>query len=233
MKILKPIFRAIISIITGILALLIFAFLIALFQQLIFATKDYIMSVYKLPQRNLIFIYELLFLAAASYIFNKSFRREMRLKLNLVRRSKKALALIVIANIFLLYAVIFDIAVVTDHKIIDYGFFRPQGKVYAYSDVVKIDTGIYGKSSLFDLSHPSGDFYYIIQLRDGTKIDLGQFSGSRTQEDYRFLLEKLDKKLVNQGIAKVSSLNNFKYGTDNLAPIYVEKIKSILENTKK
>jgi len=82
-------------------------------------------------------------------------------------------------------------------------------------------------------------FFYVIQLRDGTKIDLTD-EGVVTEtddvysydQDTRFIIEKLDRQFVDMGISKVSSMDNFEYCTENLDKIYTDKIRNILLNTK-
>ncbi|MDT8717780.1 hypothetical protein IAI10_14015 [Clostridium sp. 19966] len=233
MKVLKTIILFIISIVTAILGFLIFALLISLIQQLMLEPKEYIMSVYKDPNRNLIFIYEIYFIALSFCIFNKSFRNQMNARLEILMKHKKILGSFIIINLVILYASIFDISVITQDKIIDYRFLAPQGKTYSYNDIVKIDTGIYGRKSSFISSHSKGDFYYVIELKDGNKIDLGDFAGSNSDEDYRFTLERLDKRLVGMNIDKVSSTANLNDCAENLDKVYVDKIKNILENIKK
>lgn len=142
-----------------------------------------------------------------------------------------------IANIMLLYAIVTNVAVVTNHKIISHSFLIPQGKEYNYNNITKITAGIYGKKQFFGPSR--GDFYYIIELNDGTNIDLGDggssyasFNEDDNETDPRFILAKLDRQWVDMGIPKKSSMANFKYTSDSLAKIYSNKIRNILENTK-
>ena len=82
------------------------------------------------------------------------------------------------------------------------------------------------------MHYSKGDFYYIIQLNDGTKIHLTEMGGTKNDEDARFIIEKLDSQYVNMGISKVSSMDNFKYCTKNLDKIYTDKIRNILLNIK-
>jgi hypothetical protein len=142
-----------------------------------------------------------------------------------------------ILNIILLYAIVTNVAVVTNNKIINHSFLIPRGKQYQYNNIVKITAGIYGEKQF--LGPSKGDFYYIIQLNDGTKIDLGdsgsgyaRFNDDNNEADPRFILAKLDRQWVNMGIPKKTSMANFIYTSDSLAKIYADKIRSILENTK-
>jgi len=137
----------------------------------------------------------------------------------------------------MLYTILYNVTVITSNKIIDYSFLSPQGKEYSYSDIVKIDAGVYGKKRHLLLvrmfSHSStGEFYYIIELNDGTKIYLTEMGGAKNDADPRFIIEKLDSQFVNMGIPKVSSMDNFEYCTKNLDKIYTDKIRNILLNNK-
>jgi hypothetical protein len=60
----------------------------------------------------------------------------------------------------------------------------------------------------------------------------GDVRGTKQDVDERFIIEKLDTQFVNIGIHKVSSMENFEYSKKNLAKIYTDKIRNILENTK-
>ena len=132
----------------------------------------------------------------------------------------------------MLYAIFFNVTVITDNKIIDYTFLSPTGKNYGYTDIVKINTGVYGKKLYFPYTHSKGDFYYIIQLNDVTKIDLNEVGSNNNKLDYRFIIEKLDTQFVNMGISKTSSIGNFVYCTQDLDEIYIKKIRNILMNIK-
>lgn len=224
----------------GILILSIgFMYLIGLIQDKLTLPQEYIMSIFKYPFSRLIFIYELYIIFGFFYVFNKNSKEALRwfanLKNGFIRKHKKWISVAFITlNIVILYTILFNVSVITSNKIIDYTFFIPQGRVYNYNDIVKIETGIYGKkrySSIF--SHYSrGDFYYIIQLNDGTRIDLTDVGGIKNDDDPRFIIERLDNQYVNMGISKVSSMDNFEYCTKNLGKIYTDKIRSILLNVK-
>ena len=133
-----------------------------------------------------------------------------------------------------MYTALFDVTVITNNKIIDYTFLSPKGKEYSYNDIVKIDTGVYGTKPYVPLqfTHSRGEWFYIIELNDGTKIDLSQVGGSKIDDDPRFIIEKLDRQYVNMNISKVSSMDNFEYCAKDLAEIYSNKIRDILLNIK-
>jgi len=135
----------------------------------------------------------------------------------------------------MLYTIITAVTVITNNKIINYSFLYPNGKEYSYSDISKINTGVYGKKRNILFRHTKGEFFYILEFKNGTKIDLtevGGVGGVKNEVDERFIIEKLDIKLVNMGIPKESSMQNFKYCTEDLDKIYTDKIRNILKNTK-
>ena len=154
------------------------------------------------------------------------------------KHRKTVFPIFCIVNIVLFYAIVTDVAVVTKNKIINHSFLVPQGKRYNYNDITKITAGIYGKRKT--LGHNKGDFYYIIELYDGTKIDLGDsdvgpiiFNEDDNDEaDFRFILAKLDRQWVDMGIPKKAGMSNFKYTSASLDRTYSDKIRSILENNK-
>jgi len=212
--------------------------LIGAIQEKLFLPQTYTMWLSKYPFSRLPLIYEIYIIFGFLYIFNKNIRKSIlwviHLKDNFTKRNKIFLLVTFIAlNILLIYAILYNVTVVTNNQIIDYTFFSPQGKAYTYSDIVQIDAGIYGKKKTLNQypHYAKGDFYYIIQLKDGTIIHLTDVGGTREGEDERLILEKLDQQYVGMGIPKTSSMANFEYATENLDKIYTDRIKNILLNT--
>ena len=206
--------------------------LIAFMQDTLFVPKDYIIWIFRSPYSKLVFIFEVYLFVGYFYLFNKEFRDTWRYGKFLKKYRKLLLASITAFTIVVLYTVITPVTVVKVDKIVNYSFLTPQGKEYSYNDIVKIQTGVYGKgrSSLF--GHSKGDFFYIIELNDGTRIDLAEVGGTKKDEDERFVIEKLDRKFVAMNIPKEASMKNFEYTKKSLAKIYTDKIRNILENTK-
>ncbi len=213
--------------------------IIGAIQKEIFLPKDYIMWLFKYPFSRLLLIYEVYIILGFLYIFNKSIREAIlwviSLKEGFLKRHKRFFVLsFAVFNIVLIYSMLYNTTVITDNKIINYTFLCPQGKEYGYKDIVKIDAGVYGKKTNTN-SYPHysrGDFYYIVQLNDGTKLHLTDFGGTKNEEDVRFIIEKLDSEYVSMDISKVSSMDNFEYCTKNLGKIYTDKIRNILLNIK-
>jgi len=168
------------------------------------------------------------------YALNKSFRKFVlyNLKKSFIKKYRKPfISTFLILNIILIYTTLFNVTVITNNKIIDYTFLSPKGNDYNFNDILKIEAGVSGKKARFPYSHYSkGDFYYIIQLNDGTKIHFTDAVGTNVGEDVRFVIEKLDILYVNMDIPKVSSMDNFEFCTEDLDQIYTDKIRNILLN---
>ena len=236
LKVLKLIIFWVISLIGIIILTLSFYVLISTIQAKLLLPQEYIIWTFKYPFSGLIFIYEFYIIFGFFYVFKKSFRKFIVLNFNksfIKKHRKPFFATFIILNIILIYTILFNVTVITNNKIIDYTFLSPQGNQYSFKDIVKIETGVYGKKTHFTYSHYSkGDFYYIIQLKDGTKLHLTDAGGTKNGEDERFILQKLDIQYVNMDIPKVSNMDNFEYCTEHLDKIYTDKIRSILLNIK-
>lgn len=235
-KLLKIILYIFLLIGVVILSLCFYVLIVAI-QRKLFLPEDYIMWIFKFPYSRLVFIYEIYILIGVFCIFNKNVRELIKVVINLkegfIKRHRSVfISTFIIINIVLLYTILINVTVIIDDKIIDYTFLSPQGKEYVYGDIVKIETGVYGKKPYVPFTHSVGDFYYIIQFNDGTKIDITELGGAKNDNDPRFIIEKLDSQYVNMGISKISSMDNFKYCTKHLDKIYTDKIRIILENVR-
>jgi hypothetical protein len=209
--------------------------LIVAIQEKLFLPQEYLIWIFKYPANRLVFTYEFYLIFGFFYIFLKNFRKWLGTTFKSSKR--KLLFIFIIFNIVLFYIAISSVTVITNNKIIDYSFHSPEGREYSYNDVVKINTGVYGKKKLYLPSlfthYSKGDFFYIIELDDGSKIDLTDVGGVKNDEHPFFIIEKLDIQFVNMGIPKASSMENFKYSTEHLDKVYTDKIRNILENTNK
>lgn len=240
LRIVGKIILWILAIIGIFIATVIFGLLIGMIQEKLFLPSEYIMWIAKYPFTALFFIFEYYIIFGFAYVLFKDLRIWANsLKSHLKKYSRLFLFIFVTLNLVLLYTIICNVTVITNNKIINYTFSSPQGKEYKYNDIVKIDTGVYGnKQPHLPFAHyTTGDFYYTIQLSDGTKIDLTDFGGAPSVDDInindpRFIIERLDREFVNMGIPKVSSMDNFEECTKNLDKIYTDKIRIILLNIK-
>ena len=149
LKIIKSIVFWILSIIGILILILGTMILISAIQAKIFLPKEYIIWIFKYPAYRLAFIYELYIIFGFIYVFNKDMRWIINLKKDFIKRHKVSIfSTFVILNIVLIYTILFNVTVITNNKIINYTFLSPQGKQYSYNDIVKIDTGVYGKKKL-------------------------------------------------------------------------------------
>lgn len=236
MKILKFISYWTLAIIFILVVTIGFFYLIEVTQQTFFVPKDYLMWIFRYPESRFVTIYEVYVIWGCLYIFRKLFRRRKKakmgqpVKVHFRRHKNLYILLFVVVNVLLLYLIISSVTVITKNRIINYSFFSPQGKPYHYNDVVKINTGVYGRRLYLPFTHTKGDFFYKITLNDGSTIDLTEVGGSKGDVDPRFIIEKLDKQLVNMGINKVTSMKNFNYAKYNLGKVYTDQIHDILTN---
>ncbi|MFF2450286.1 hypothetical protein ACFVSW_24890 [Neobacillus sp. NPDC058068] len=232
MKALKTIIYGVLSFIAVIILTVGIFIVIPLIQEKLFVQDEYIMYVSKFPASRLTLIYEFYLFFGFFCLFYKDLRKWVS---SFFKKYKKLfLPVFGIFNIILLYTILSNVTVLTQNTLVDYSFLSPKGKVYSYNDISKINAGVYGDRQFFSFfGHSKGDFYYIVELNDGTKIDLADvdFMGAKNDEDPRFIIEKLDKELVNMGTPKKASMKNFKYTTRYLDKIYTDKIQSILKNT--
>ncbi|HZK34609.1 MAG TPA: hypothetical protein VFD33_04800 [Bacillota bacterium] len=205
----------------------VFFYLLSLLQEKLFLPKDYRLWTSNYPLSRLIFIFEL-------YIIFLLFKSKFKIILNFAKRNKKwfypAFALV---NFLLLYAVLFNVSVITENRITNHSFLAPQGKTYSYSDISSIDTGIYGKKLYFPFTHSAGDFYYKLILKDGTTIYLfDSTGGTQDNRDVYEVIGELDGSFVSMGIGKTASLDNFELLEGSLDIEYSNKIKKVITNTK-
>ncbi|WP_432355723.1 hypothetical protein [Sporosarcina sp. A2] len=238
MKALKSILLGLFGIIAVLILFLAIMAFISFIQEKLFVPDSSLLWIFKSPASKFIFIYEFCLMFALFLLLNKDSRKWFS---GFFKKHRKILfPIFFIVNIMLFYAIVTDVAVITKNKISNHSFLVPQGKQYNFNDITKITTGIYGKSHF--LGPSKGDFYYIIELSGGTKIDLGdngvspisfdEDDNNNDEADFRFILAKLDRQWVDMGIQKKSSMSNFKYTFASLNRTYSDKIRSILENNK-
>lgn len=227
MKIIKRFFLWIIFLILA-LALFSLAFAVLGFiQKELFVPKDYILWIFKYPISRL----SLVFLLYVFFFYKKAFRESDQFA---KRHKKWFYPLFAFANLLLIYVLLFNVCVITDDSIINRSFLFPQGRTYTFSDIVSIDTGVYAKKKWsFPFTGESGEFYYIITLKDGTKIDLnGDAGGARNDQETNGVFEDIDKSFVKLGIKKTAKTDNFELLQKSLDKIYSDKIKNILTSVK-
>jgi hypothetical protein len=223
LKISKIVFW-VLSLIFAIVFFLGIMILLSFIQQKLFLPPDYIMWTSNYPISRLVFLFEL-------YLIPLFFKQSFIVQL--VRRHKK---LFVFANLILIYALMLNVSVITNNSIINHTFLLPKGKVYHYTDIVRIDTGVYEKKQYLPFvnlfTHSKGEFYYILTLKDGITIDLNDVGRTIDDKDVYEVFEEIDKSLVDRGITKTSNVESFQYFDKNIAKVYADRIEHILTNLK-
>ncbi|MGO1580182.1 MAG: hypothetical protein ACTHWZ_02070 [Peptoniphilaceae bacterium] len=227
MKIIISLFKILLLILLAtVLSMGLFS-LLSFIQIKLFLTEGSELLIFKSPYDKLIFIYIYLITYKLFSIFSKN------LKFNSITHKflTKPLYFIsfIVINIILIYTIIINVTLVKENSIIYYSNLNPQGIEYKLADIKEIKTGVYGKKGL---NHQKGEFYYIISFKDENKINLNNVISTRNNIDHRFVIEDLDKKYVNLGLYKKSSMDNFKYLEEQLDKKYTDRIKSILQNVK-
>ena len=133
MKTLKTIFIWILSLIFIIIFSIVFFILLSFVQSKLFLPEDYILWIFKFPISRLIFIYELYIIIALLYFVNKNYRESLFILINFLKDFIKnyktsIIFTFVLFNIILTYAILFNVTVITNNKIIDHTFLSPTGK---------------------------------------------------------------------------------------------------------
>lgn len=223
---LKRVFLWIIYIILALALFFSFYILLGLTQEKLFLPNNYIMWIFKYPVSRLTFI----FMLELAFIFFRITFREHSVK----QHKRWFYPTAALANILLIYSLLCNVCVITNDQIIDRSALHPQGRVYNYGDIVSVDTGVYGKKKLkVPFIEKSGEFYYIITFKDGTKIDLnGDAGGTRDNQEMNGAFAEIDNTLVNMGVEKTAKTDNFELLEKSLDKIYSDKIKNILNNVK-
>lgn len=128
-----------------------------------------------------------------------------------------------------LYCCITNVTVVTKDSIICHSPLCPMGKVYQYKDVESITTGFGNKKISLVEYKKKGEFFYQIQL-DGKNITFHIPSVNedikRYEEESYLELEEFDQALVELGIPKQASEEN--YENCILDQEYVERFLRII-----
>lgn len=237
-KITKLIFEIIkvIVIIIGVFVLTIgFAVLGQLIQQKIFVHDKFILWTVHDSSSRVMFLFEIIIIAIVFYIRERKkseFQNSQLGKLILFMKKNRGriIPALCIAFLVIIYYMIFNVTVFYSDKLVNYSFTMPHGKNYSYSYIKSIDTGFYRKKVPF--SHSKGDFYYIIQMKDGRKINLNSAGGTKDDKDTYLTILEFDRRFVNAGIPKTVDKEYFYIEAKNYDKIYSDRIKSIVDNVK-
>ena len=190
--------------------------LIWFLQLRLIVQDDYLIYIFKYPYLAIIFLFEIQFII----IFFGFILKE---QYNIFHLFKKHYIKVVLANWVAFYLCITGISVITDNGIKDYSFYNVNGTQYSFDDVKYIDTGFQGERAFLTRK---GDFYYVLALENGMKINLDECSAE--SNDTYSEIEKIDKKLMDMGIQKFSSDKYIE--KCDLDKDIVDQFKRIIEN---
>ena len=214
-----------------ILVFLIFVILNYIMDKLVMP-KDYLFyETSVIPTKLFIFVTMFLVIILLSVILNK-------FKINKIDKFevyvdfwKKYKYIYLVIFMFILYAFLNTITIVTKDKIIYKDIFHPKGINYKYNDVSKVETG-FGKKRLTLIDYNRrGEFYYRIYF-DNKNFTFSVPSVNENIERYRndtyLELEEFDSKLMEYDIEKVSDNENSKYCI--LDKVYCNRFVRIVNN---
>jgi hypothetical protein len=197
--------------------------LVSYIQKAIFVPKDYFMWLFNKPGNRLIFILQIYFIVfiGVKYIFSNFSK-----KLNEIIKKHKFLFLL--TNIILIYAIIVNVSVIQKYKIITYSFLKPTGNTYTLEDIDYVETGVHGKE--ISLSKSKNEFYYIVNFKDKSSINLndtlGSIDGTKEEMDTYLEIEIFDKYIEKNKINKIASDENI--GVIDYDKTYVDRFKRII-----
>lgn len=111
--------------------------------------------------------------------------------------------------------------VITENQIIVHNPVNLSGKIYSYSDVREINTGISDDKDT--------NLYYRLRLNDNTNIDVTSASIDSKEENCELAIYYIDQKLIKNGVNKnIDTKNISKFENKRYDKNYVENVKKIL-----
>lgn len=141
--------------------------------------------------------------------------------LNFIEPKKQVVyPLLIIFYCILASYALMNYSVIYENSIKKYSIISPNGKNYNWDDIKNVKVGI-TKSR-----RRQYDFYYTIDLKDNSSINLNSSNETRGKEIHDILLE-VDDKIKKKHIPKIidkTNLNNYGNGLDK---IYIEKIRKL------
>lgn len=141
--------------------------------------------------------------------------------------------LILLINFVILYLSIADINVLYPTHLETARWYAPILQTKEYKSITKVKTGFQATKSFLS-QRDKGDFYYILYLDDGKKIDISMSNPNHEKryEEHTYLeIEECDAIFMQHGIKKESSMQHFQDNT--LAQEYRNRFKKIIENKTK
>ena len=197
---------------------------ISLIQEKLFTKGEYIIYLTKYPYSYLVFVIMIIVSIKIGMMMlkkEKLFSKEK--ELSLWRKFDKFLMLAIIP---LIYIVVTSVVVVTEEGIYDYSFYNLKGDKYTFSDVEYVNTGF------VDYGRNKGEFFYNIELKNGTKLRLAYPSMHQLSEKYEDDTWQeyvdIDEYIMNSGAKKDSSEKGSKYV--QMDKVYVDKLLNVIRN---
>lgn len=197
---------------------------ISLIQEKLFTKGEYIIYLTKYPYSYLVFVIMIIVSIKIGMMMlkkEKLFSKEK--ELSLWRKFDKFLMLAIIP---LIYIVLTSVVVVTEEGIYDYSFYNLKGDKYTFSDVEYVNTGF------VDYGRNKGEFFYNIELKNGTKLRLAYPSMHQLSEKYEDDTWQeyvdIDEYIMNSGAKKDSSEKGSKYV--QMDKVYVDKLLKVIRN---
>lgn len=197
---------------------------ISLIQEKLFIKGEYIIYLIKYPYSYLVFVIMIIVSIKIGMMMlkkEKLFSKEK--ELSLWRKFDKFLMLAIIP---LIYIVVTSVVVVTEEGIYDYSFYNLKGDKYTFSDVEYVNTGF------VDYGRNKGEFFYNIELKNGTKLRLAYPSMHQLSEKYEDDTWQeyvdIDEYIMNSGAKKDSSEKGSKYV--QMDKVYVDKLLKVIRN---
>ena len=207
-----------------VIAFMVFYIVISLIQEKLFIKGEYIIYLIKYPYSYLVFVIMVLVAIKIGMMMlkkEKLFSKEK--ELSLWRKFDKFLMLAIIP---LIYIVVTSVVVVTEEGIYDYSFYNLKGDKYTFSDVEYVNTGF------VDYGRNKGEFFYNIELKNGTKLRLAYPSMHQLSEKYEDDTWQeyvdIDEYIMNSGAKKDSSEKGSKYV--QMDKVYVDKLLKVIRN---
>lgn len=225
MKVVRSILLYCLMILAMIASAVLYGFLVCLVQDMLFVPKNFMLWTFNNPGKSTIFESLAIVYLFVWSLFKRKKRTDITGKLPVVKKIKFKIASL-IAFIVLFYIQISSVTVFSENRISNYSFYHPFPKTTEYHNITSVNVGIYGSSIPFIRS--KGQFYYIITLNDGTKVDLMSIGGHEGPIDPYEVVEQIDGIIMDNDVTKVSSDKNLRLVTMDL--VYVDCFRRILEN---
>lgn len=139
----------------------------------------------------------------------------------------------VLVWIVAVYLCLSSVTYVTEDQIIVHSPICPQGKIYSYRDVSKVEAGFGQKMVSLHREQRRGTFFYRVTV-DGKRIVFMQPSVNekidRYEEDTYLELEEFDQRLMQLGVDKESDETG--YENCDFDKQYVDRFRRIIANGK-